>query len=58
MKEKTRFITRAALIAAVYTVLTGISHLAGLDKGVIQLRISEALCFLPCFLPSAIPGLS
>lgn len=58
MKEKTRFITRAALIAAAYTVLTGISHLAGLDKGVIQLRISEALCFLPCFLPSAIPGLS
>ena len=40
MKEKTRFITRAALIAAVYTVLTGISHLAGLDKGVIQLLIS------------------
>lgn len=58
MKEKTRFITRAALIAAIYVVLTGISYFAGLDKGVIQFRISEALCFLPCFLPAAIPGLS
>ena len=58
MKEKTRFLTRAALIAAIYVVLTGISYFAGLDKGVIQFRISEALCFLPCFLPAAIPGLS
>lgn len=58
MKEKTRFITRAALIAAVYTVLTGVSYLVVLDKGVIQLRLSESLCFLPCFLPAAIPGLS
>ncbi len=57
MKEKTRFITRAALIAAIYTVLTGLSYLAGLDKGVIQLRLSEALGFLPCFMPAAVPGL-
>ena len=57
MKEKTRFITRAALIAAIYTVLTGISYLMGLDKGVIQLRLSEALAFLPCFVPAAVPGL-
>ncbi len=49
--------TQAAQIAAFYTVLTLVSYLFGLDKGVIQLRLSEALAVLPAFTPAAIPGL-
>ena len=30
----------------------------GLSSGVIQFRISEALCILPVFMPEAIPGLA
>ncbi|MBQ0009978.1 MAG: QueT transporter family protein [Ruminococcus sp.] len=48
---------RAAIIAALYVVLTGVSAVLGLDKGVIQFRFSEALAVLPAFCPAAIPGL-
>ena len=41
-----RFICYGAVIAALYTVLTLISAVAGLSGGVIQFRISEALCIL------------
>lgn len=51
------FIVQAGLIAAVYVALTFIAALAGLASGVIQVRISEALCILPVFTPAAIPGL-
>ncbi|MBE6622092.1 MAG: QueT transporter family protein [Ruminococcaceae bacterium] len=57
MKTKTRYLTVAAAVAALYVVLTGMSALLGLDKGVIQFRISEALTVLPCLTPAAIPGL-
>ena len=43
----TRNLTLAAMIAALYVVLTYISHLFGLDSGAIQLRLSEALTILP-----------
>lgn len=56
-KSKTLFLCQAALVAALYVVLTYVAHVFGLDSGVIQLRISEALCILPIFLPAAIPGL-
>ena len=56
-KSKTLFLCQAALIAALYVVLTYVARLFGLDSGVIQLRISEALCILPILMPSAIPGL-
>ena len=49
--------TRAGVIAALYFVLTMISSLVGLSSGVIQCRLSEALCVLAAFLPEAIPGL-
>lgn len=49
---------QGALIAALYVALTWLASLFGLDKGVIQVRISEALCILPIFLPAAIPGLT
>ncbi len=59
MKRNTRaaFIAQGALIAALYIVLTEISAFFGLSSGAVQLRISEALCALPLWFPSAVPGL-
>lgn len=51
------FIVRAAMIAAIYVVLTVFISAFGLASGVIQVRISEALCILPVFTPAAVPGL-
>ena len=56
-KQNTRYLTRGALIAALYVVMTMIASMMGLSSGVIQFRISEALCILPIFMPEAIPGL-
>lgn len=53
----TRALTQGAVIAALYVALTYIASLLGLSSGVIQIRLSEALCVLPLFLPAAIPGL-
>lgn len=47
----------AALIAALYVVLTLIAAALGLDKYAIQVRFAEALCVLAFFTPAAIPGL-
>ena len=55
--QRTLFICRAAIIAALYVALTYASRLLGLDSGMIQLRVSEMLCILPIFTPAAIPGL-
>jgi uncharacterized membrane protein len=55
--EKTLFVCRAAIIAAIYVVLTYVARLLGLDSGMIQLRLSEMLCILPIFTSAAIPGL-
>ena len=57
MKKQTLYITRGAAIAALYVLLTHLSALFGLDKGVIQFRLYEILTILPIFLPEAIPGL-
>lgn len=57
MKNKSSEITQAALIAAIYVVLTIFSNLFGLASGVIQIRLSEALTILPVFTPAAVPGL-
>lgn len=59
MKQQriTAYTAKAAMIAALYTVLTMIATALGLSSGVIQFRISEALCILPIFMPEAIPGL-
>lgn len=51
------YLTRGALIAAMYVALTYLTSLVGLDKGAIQFRLSEALCILPALMPEAIPGL-
>ncbi len=58
MKSKTLFLTRAAAIAALYVALTCLSDVLGLAKGAVQLRISEALCVLPAFSFSAVPGVT
>lgn len=55
--KKTLYLTQAALIAAMYFVLTWLSNLFGLANGAIQLRLGEALCVLPYFMPAAVPGL-
>lgn len=55
--RKVLFVTQAAMIAALYTVLTLIAGAFGLDHYAIQLRFSEALTVLPFFTPAAIPGL-
>ncbi len=55
--KKISYLVQGAAIAALYCVLTLISSLFGLSSGVIQLRISECLTVLPCFTPSAVPGL-
>ena len=55
--SKTQFLTQAAVIAALYVVLTIIANIFGLANYVIQVRFSEALTILPFFTPAAIPGL-
>ncbi len=57
MKKKTQFLVHAALIAALYVVLTWLSNSMGLANHAIQVRFSEALTILPYFTPAAIPGL-
>ncbi|MBR4112428.1 MAG: QueT transporter family protein [Ruminiclostridium sp.] len=55
--NKALFITHAAIIAALYVVLTYFASMLGLSNGAIQIRFSEALTILPYFTPAAIPGL-
>ncbi|MBR4874587.1 MAG: QueT transporter family protein [Clostridia bacterium] len=57
VNKKTRYITHAAIIAALYVVLTHISTIMGLSSGAIQIRFSEALTVLAALTPAAIPGL-
>ena len=56
-KKSALFLTQAAMIAALYVVLTYIANLFGLASGVIQIRLSEMLCILPMFTPAAVRGL-
>ncbi len=59
MKEtktlKVQFVTQAAVIAAIYVVLTLL--FAPFSYGEVQVRLSEALTILPVFTPAAVPGL-
>ncbi len=51
-------LVRGGLIAALYVAMTYVSFFLGLSSGVIQFRLSEALCVLPIFLPEAVPALA
>lgn len=55
--KRVKYITQAAMIAAIYVVLTLFVSAFNLASGAIQIRISEALTVLPAFTPAAIPGL-
>ena len=52
---KTKYLAEAAVIAAIYALLTIV--LAPISYGAVQVRISEALTVLPFFTPAAVPGL-
>lgn len=58
MNKKVLFICHAAMIAALYVVLTLVASSIDLASGNIQVRFSEALTILPFFTPAAIPGLA
>ncbi len=57
-RNKIRYLCLSAIIAALYIVLTLMSNALGLASGIIQCRVSEALCVLPFFTPAAVPGLT
>ena len=61
MKNKnfnyTRYLTQAAAIAAIYTVLTLVFAPLSYGEGMVEVRISEMLTVLPYYTPAAIPGL-
>ena len=57
MNMSVRKLTRAAIVAALYTVLSYFAGIFGLAYGPIQCRFSEALCVLPFFFPETVWGL-
>ena len=60
MSKRIRYLTHAAIIAALYAVLTHMQNLLLPDSATmaVQFRASEALCILAFFTPAAIPGLT
>ena len=60
MQKRTRFLAHAAIIAALYAVLTHFQNLLlpGSATWAIQLRLSEAMCVLAFFTPAAAVGLA
>ena len=57
-KKRVRFLCEAALIAAIYVILTYFCAAVGMSSGAIQLRFSEALSILGLFTPAALPGVA
>ena len=55
MKLSTKNLVLAALIAAVYAILT--LFLQPIGYGPVQFRLAEALTVLPAIMPASIPGL-
>ncbi len=60
MNKNIRFLTHAAIIAAIYAALTHAQNLLlpGSANWAIQFRVSEARCVLAFLTPAAIPGLT
>ena len=56
MNLKIKYITTAAMIAAIYSALTIAGY--AFSYGPVQFRFSEALMILPILTPAAIPGLT
>lgn len=57
MKPSAKRLAVSAAVAALYVTLSLLSSVLGLAFGPLQLRLSEALCVLPYFLPGSLPGL-
>ena len=57
-KSNVQFITKAAVTAALYVILTFLSNAVGLASGLIQVRISEALVVFCIFSPAGIYGVT
>lgn len=59
-KKSTKYIVQAAVIAALYAVLTFLQNtlLPGSASMAVQFRVSEILTILAVFTPAAIPGLT
>lgn len=61
MKRRNQNVTSlvtAAMIAALYVVLSFFINTFSLASGAIQFRVSEALTILPAFTTAAVPGLT
>ena len=60
MKKHTRHLAHAAIIAALYAVLTHLQNILipGSATWAIQMRLSEAMCILAFFTPAAPLGLA
>ncbi len=58
MNQKVLSITRAAIIAALYVILTFLSNALGLASGLVQVRISEALAVMCVFTPAGVYGIT
>ena len=60
MRNKGRFLTQAAIIAAMYVALSYMQNflVPGSASWMIQFRVSEALCVLAFFTPAATWGLT
>ena len=60
MKKNVKCLTHAAVLAALYVVLTYAQNIfwPGSTSMAIQFRLSEALCIFALFTPAAIPGLT
>ena len=56
-KKKIVNVSIAAIITALYVILTYLASAFGLASYAVQVRFSEALTILPLFTPAAIPGL-
>lgn len=56
-RSRTKDLTLAAMVAALYAVMGYFGNLFGLTFGPVQFRFAEALTVLPFLFPSAVPGL-
>ena len=57
MNQSTRKLALAAVVAALYFVLSYFGNIFGLTYGPVQIRLSEALCVLPFLFPETAVGL-
>lgn len=60
MRGKSKFLTQAAMIAALYAALCHMQNLLlpGSASWAIQFRAAESICVLSFFTPAAVPGLT